>query len=267
MSLFSGTHEVRVLTPVGVCAGYFDNEADAVYAVERLGDYKAAWATLNPLCADALTKDTVINPTDLVRSFNTAADAHIGRREWLLLDFDPPRPTGTNSTDAEKAAALEQAEQCRDELTAMGWPVPCVIDSGNGYHLRYHISLPNDSAAHELVRSVLHSLAARHAMLDVTNHNAARVAKLPGTWARKGEDTPERPHRVSALLVAAGDSVVSEAQLSALAPQAASGREYALPQAISTDESKAAREWLLGYVDHYELVGRTSAMRIMLTLV
>ena len=26
-------------------------------------------------------------------------------------------------------------------------------------------------------------------MLDVTNHNAARVAKLPGTWARKGEHT------------------------------------------------------------------------------
>lgn len=53
-----------------------------------------------------------------------------------------------------------------------------VIDSGNGYHLRYHINLPNDAAAQELVRSVLRSIAARYSMLDVTNHNAARVANF-----------------------------------------------------------------------------------------
>ena len=91
--------------------------------------------------------------------------------------------------------AHQQAEQCRDELAALGWPTPTVIDSGNGYHLRYKINLLNDGAAHELVRSILRSLAARYSMLDVTNHNAARVAKLPGTWARKGQQTTERPHR------------------------------------------------------------------------
>jgi hypothetical protein len=53
-----------------------------------LGNYTAAWATLNPLAADALTPDTVINPTDVVRTYNTAADLHILRREWLLLDFE-----------------------------------------------------------------------------------------------------------------------------------------------------------------------------------
>ena len=49
-------------------------------------------------------------------------------------------------------------------------------------------------------------------MLDVTNHNAARVAKLPGTWARKCEHTAERPHRVSTLL-SEGTGTVTEAQL------------------------------------------------------
>ena len=149
---FAGTHEVRSKTETGIFAGYFDSEAAALSAVERLGNYKAAWATLNPLSADALTSDTTINPAELVRSYKTAADAHIARREWLLLDFDPPRPTDTNSTDTEKAAAHQQAEECRGELTAMGWPVPTVIDSGNGFHLRYRINLPNDAAAHGLVR-------------------------------------------------------------------------------------------------------------------
>jgi hypothetical protein len=260
-NLFTGTHEVRVLLRAKeTCAGYFDNEVAALSAVERLGNYKAAWATLNPLRADALTPDTVINPAELMRSYNTAADAHIARREWLLLDFDPPRPTGTNSTDTEKAAAWQQAEQCRDELTARGWPVPSVIDSGNGYHLRYRISLPNDTAAHGLVRGVLHSLAARYGMLDVTNHNAARVAKLPGTAARKGEHTAERPHRVSTLL-SEGSGTLTEAQLQAIAGNVTTA-EYAAPQEVTSDEAKAAREWLLGYIDHFELVARTEARRI-----
>jgi P4 family phage/plasmid primase-like protien len=261
MTLFAGTHEVRVLRrPKETYAGYFDSEVAAVSAVERLGNYKAAWATLNPLRADALTPDTVINPTELVRSYSTAADEHIAFREWLMLDFDPPRPKDTNSTDAEKAAAWRQADECRNELTAMGWPVPSVIDSGNGFHLRYQINLPNDAASHELVRSVLHSLAERYSMLDVTNHNAARVAKLPGTVARKGEHTAERPHRVSALL-SEGSGTVTEVQLQAIAGKV-TAVEYAAPQEVTSDEAKAAREWLLGFLEHYELVSRTQARRI-----
>jgi P4 family phage/plasmid primase-like protien len=259
MKIFAGTHEVRTKTASGVFAGYFNSEVAALSAVERLGDYTAAWATLNPLRADALTPDTTINLAALVRTHTTAGDEHIDRREWLLLDFDPPRPTGTNSTDAEKAAAHQQAGQCHDELSAMGWPAPTLIDSGNGYHLRYRISLPNDAAAHELVRSVLRSLAGRYGMLDVTNHNAARVAKLPGTWARKSDNTPERPQRVSALL-SEGSGTVTEAQLKAIAGDVNTA-EYAAPEEITSDEAKAAREWLLGYLEHYELVPRTEARR------
>lgn len=260
MNIFTGTHEVRTKTARGVFAGYFDCEVAALSAVQRLGDYTASWATLNPLNVDALTPDTTINPTELVRTYNAAADSHIARRDWLLLDFDPPRTRDSNSTEAEKAAAHQQSEQCRAELTALGWPVPMVIDSGNGYHLRYHINLPNDAAAQELVRSVLRSIAARYSMLDVTNHNAARVAKLPSTWARKGENKNERPHRVSALL-SEGSGIVTEAQLQAIAGEVTAA-EYAAPQEVTSDEAKAAREWLLGYLEHYELVARTEARRI-----
>ena len=260
MSLFSGTHEVRVKTGAGIYAGYFDSEVAALSAVERLGDYTAAWATLNPLAADALTPDTVINPSELVRTYNAAADSNILRREWLLLDFDPPRPTDSNSTSEEKAAAHQQADWCRDALTAKGWPGPTCIDSGNGYHLRYPINLPNDVVAHELVRSVLHSFAGQYPMLDTTNHNAARVAKLPGTWARKGAHSDERPHRMSALL-SEGSGIVTEAQLQAIAGDVTAG-EYPAAKEVSNSEAKAAREWLLGYIDHHELVARTEARRI-----
>ena len=257
---FTGVHEVRVMKDQGwIFAGYFDSEVAALSAVQQLADYKAAWATLNPLRADALTPDTIINPAKLVRTYSAAKDEHIDRREWLMLDFDPPRPTGTNSTEVEKAAAWQQAEQCQTELAASGWPTPTVIDSGNGYHLRYRINLGNDAWAHSLVRDALRLLAGRYGMLDVTNHNAARVAKLPGTWARKGEHTEERPHRISALL-SEGEGKVTEGQLLAVAGDVTTGVCFA-PEEITSDEAKAARQWLLGYIDHFDLVSRTGARR------
>jgi hypothetical protein len=42
---------------------------------------------------------------------------------------------------------------------------------------------------------------------------------------------------------------------------AATEREYGAPQEVTSDEAKAAREWLLGYLEHYELVSRTEARR------
>lgn len=260
MSLFTGIHETRVKTGRGVLAGYFESEALALSAVERLGDYTAAWATLNPLRPDVLTPDTAINPTELARTLKAAADAHILCREWLLLDFDPERPAGVGSTDAEKAAAHQQAGQCRCELAEMGWPLPAVIDSGNGFHLRYRIDLHNDAAAAALARAVLRQLAERYPMLDVTNHNAARVAKLPGTWARKGEHTDERPHRISALL-SEGSGTVTETQLQAIAGDMSTA-DYATREEITSEEAKAALEWLLGYLEHHELAARTEARRI-----
>lgn len=240
----SAIREVRVKCG-GIYAGYFDNEAAALAAVERL-PYTAAWLGLNPLRPDALTPDTVINPLELRMERRTARDEHICKREWLLLDFDPQRPAGVGSTDAEKAAAHQQAEQCRSELAGMGWPSPTVIDSGNGYHLRYRIDLPNDATATALVRAVLQRLAVRYPMLDVTNYKAARVAKLPGSWARKGPDTPERPHRKSETLEHGG-GIVSEALLRQIVGDISAATSTAALE-VTTDEARTARAWLLDYL-------------------
>lgn len=105
MNIFTGTHEVRTKTARGVFAGYFDCEVAALSAVQRLGDYTASWATLNPLNVDALTPDTTINPTELVRTYNAAADSHIARRDWLLLDFDPPRTRDSNPRKRKSSCA------------------------------------------------------------------------------------------------------------------------------------------------------------------
>lgn len=77
-----------------------------------------------------------------------------------------------------------------------------LLDSGNGFHLWYAIDLPADDGG--LVQRCLQALAARHntpkAKVDTSIYNAARIAKIPGTWARKGDDTPERLHRLAKVL-------------------------------------------------------------------
>src|SRR5262249_25957729 len=93
---------------------------------------------------------------------------------------------------------------CRDWLSGMGWPFPVQADSGNGAHLLYAISLPNDDLATDLLKRCLEALDFRFSdqevAVDGTTYNAARICKLYGTMSGKGDDVPDRPHRVSRIL-------------------------------------------------------------------
>jgi hypothetical protein len=91
-----------------------------------------------------------------------------------------------------------------DELRGAGLPDPIVGDSGNGGHLIYLLDCANDPTTTELFQRVLKGVAARcgteDVAVDLTVFNPARISKLYGTWARKGDNLPERPHRRSRLL-------------------------------------------------------------------
>jgi hypothetical protein len=134
----------------------------------------------------------------------TTADADVTGRRWFFADFDPKRPTGISSTDAEHEAALAVAAQCRDHLSGCGWPSPLEADSGNGGHLLYPCDLPNDDASRDLFDRCLKALDFLFSddvvQVDLTTFNAARITKLYGTAAGKGDSTPDRPHRISHLL-------------------------------------------------------------------
>ena len=75
-------------------------------------------------------------------------------------------------------------------------------DSGNGYHLLVAIQLGVKDGP--LVASVLAALDERfsteEAKIDRVNFNPARIFKVYGTVARKGEASEERPHRLARLL-------------------------------------------------------------------
>ena len=242
MTLFTGVHEVRLIRPTGIAVGYFDDWRAALCAIENEpSQYKAAYFSLNPI---KLPTEIPINPESLTPSRNTAGDSDIARRVWLLVDLDPPRPAGTNITDAEKQAAREQAEHVSEFLRSRNWPEPLLCDSGNGWHLLYRVNLPNDSRATELIRGVLARLHQLFPMVDAGNFNASRLAKAYGSWARKGEHSEDRPWRRSAIVEQGSETTVTEAQLRAMTPTPST-----VQASPKTDDVKLSS--LLGFLDYY----------------
>ena len=184
-------------------AGFFDYDHLQQMAKEALildDKSKGIYFTLNPLNPDLLARRS--NRLDVAESGLQAADKDVLRRHWLLVDADPVRISGVSATDQEKSQALDAICALRDHLHDRDWPAPILADSGNGYHLLYRIDLPADDG--EVVKRGLEVLAHRFdtaaVKIDTSVYNTARICKLYGTHSRKGDNTPSRPHRCSAIL-------------------------------------------------------------------
>ncbi|HNO79215.1 MAG TPA: DUF3987 domain-containing protein [Phycisphaerae bacterium] len=209
------------------CSGYFtratlDAAVTSIMELDRAGIAPGIYLTLNPVSPALLARAANrIKP----RIRETSQDKDIPCRRWLLIDVDPLRPAGVSATDAELALARERVAAIVEYLDFLGWPPPLQAMSGNGFHLLYRIDLPVDDDG--LIKALLGALADQFSdeqvAVDRSVHNPARIVKVIGTMARKGDDlrgiegVPDRPHRRSELLdVPADIEVVPEALLRSL---------------------------------------------------
>ena len=182
--------------------GYYDYdhlETMAADALDLSGQARGVYFTLNPLNPDLIARSC--NRVQFLKRGQGCTDADVACRRWLLIDLDPTRPGGISSIEAEKHRAYDRMIAVRDYLRDQGWPGGISADSGNGYHLLYRINLPAKSP---VVQKVLQALDQRFSddqvKIDTTVHNPARICRLYGTMACKGDSTPDRPHRVSSVL-------------------------------------------------------------------
>ena len=169
------------------------------------GRCSGVYLTLNPVDSSLLAR-AHNRVREYVKQGQASKDSDILHRVHFGIDFDPVRPAGISSDDAEHQAALAQARRCREWLKGQGWPDPIYADSGNGAHLVYRVDLPNDVQASEMLSKCLEALATRFdeaaVIVDKTTFNASRIWKLYGTLARKGDALPDRPHHIAAILEA-----------------------------------------------------------------
>jgi hypothetical protein len=197
--------ELRILNTQyeGTVSGYFsDMDKLAEEALKYSGKVPAVYITLNPVIPDLLAR---ANNRVLKKVRRTSNDDDIVKRCWLPIDLDVERPANISTTDVEHNVAHETAKELRESLAQMGWSEPVYADSGNGAHLLYRVDLPNTQESMELIKNCLSAMAClingdKKVHIDGTVFNAARIWKLYGTMACKGENIPERPHRLSKIL-------------------------------------------------------------------
>lgn len=241
-------------------AGWFDNTTDAVRAVGNVhGEHcEAVYVTVNPTDPELMARTN----NRIAEASSTTADANITRLACLFVDIDAERPAGVPATDTEKAAALAQRDAIRAYLAEVhGWPDAYMIgDSGNGGALLYPIDLENTADNVALLERILKALRAEFGMVDETTYNPARLMKLPGTVAAKGDGSPTRPWRVSAAVFAAERELVTVEQLRAVAagapepaaPKASSNGHYDGPPRSWTMEDLLRENRLTATVKHTE---------------
>ncbi len=189
-----------------------DLDGACAFVEEHGGSATGIYYALNPV------------PADLE---HTITSAHVSRRRWLLIDVDRNKEHAPDdsATEKEHEQARALASEVRTYLEGQCWPAPLLVDSGNGFHLLYRIDLecgpPSKCPAQKLIAGVLKRLAERfdgkRGLIGAECHDARRIAKLPGTWARRGAQTTSRPWRMCRLLHMPEETqVVTETQLQTL---------------------------------------------------
>lgn len=223
LALFLGPEDVveirafDVQKPGRVVAGFVraDKLRERESAVVQIADRAAGGCYFTPQRLDPTVLNRTKNLLPEVKRRNgqtqpkLTEDADVIARRYLLVDIDPVRADGFekhSATDDEKAAAWAVAAAARVYLTTRGWADPLVVDSGNGYHLYYRLPGPLPGGpvadpARDPLGLTLRALAkwfnSTAARIDPVVFNASRIMKVPGTVARKGTHTTERPHRTS----------------------------------------------------------------------
>ncbi|MFR5739549.1 MAG: AAA family ATPase [Coprococcus sp.] len=197
--------EVRVIYGnKSMYSGYFTNADDLMRAFDELRNFADCniYMTLNSInaaCYDRIQKNRFEKNAKA-----TTSDHDVVGYDWLMIDLDPQRPSGTSSTDEQIEKAKEQGNKIYQFMRNLGFSKPLFANSGNGVHLLYRIRLKNSDENRKLIEMSLKTLnmlfASPEIDVDMKNFNQSRVCKLYGTTAQKGANSDTRPHRMSYII-------------------------------------------------------------------
>jgi len=197
-------------------SGYYD-PAHYSQAVQDLQPYNGIgniYATLNPVAPEihARAHNRLVPYPQL-----TTSDDEVTRINWLPIDIDPYRPSNIPSSTPELQAALSRRDEVLHHLESLLGPGHCTTGmSGNGAHILIRTDLPNDAPSRAAMKRIGDALVEQFSDprdpgpqiyspprvgLDPTVYNPARIWKLPGTVAVKGDSVAEmdRVHRRSTI--------------------------------------------------------------------
>jgi hypothetical protein len=191
----------------GVVTGYYDSIDLAVKGIEKANQTSPVgiFFVANPVKKDIRSRSYNRFQPNIQRTKDNEVDV----LKWLLIDFDPQRPSGISSTNAEHDLAISHAQFVHKSICAKGCTPSLIVDSGNGAHIIIRLpDLPNTPENVELLKNFLKSMNSFYLIrkdditieIDEKVFNPARLIKAAGTDVRKGDSTPDRPHRRSRII-------------------------------------------------------------------
>lgn len=185
-------------------SGYFKGADELINGMSGIRDFADCnfYITLNELncaCYDRSQRGRFEK-----NSKATTSDSDVIGYQWLMVDLDPRRPTGTSSDANQIEKAKTKGNKIYIFMKNLGFEEPVMGFSGNGVHLLYAVNLNNSEDNKMLLKNALATLnmlfADDEVDVDMKNFNPSRVCKLYGTTAQKGSNSTERPHRMSYLV-------------------------------------------------------------------
>lgn len=195
-------------------SGYFRNADDLIRGFDELRNFGDCniYMTLNSIhdaCFDRTQKEHFEK-----NSKATTSDNDVVGYDWLMVDLDPKRPTGTSSSNDQIEKAKSKGNEIYQFMRNLGFSKPVFGFSGNGVHLLYKVHLQNTDDNRKLIEKALKTLNMLFADdvidVDMKNFNQSRVCKLYGTMAQKGTNSTERPHRMSCIIGNPEEIVVND---------------------------------------------------------
>jgi hypothetical protein len=162
-------------------------------------------ATALQLNQDGYNTYVVMNPLRSDFDSRNARKEDVLHRRLLLVDLDRAGSKDDPATAQELDAACAVAKSIMAFTANLGLPEPSIVMSGNGYHLYYRLAdLPNTPETTMLIEGALQSLAdifnTDSVEVDTKVSDAGRITKIPGTIARKGKESADRPYRQAVVV-------------------------------------------------------------------
>ena len=208
----NGFTEVRILGRFQY-SGYFNNVENLICAIRQyseMGD-EQIYFVLNKIddaCYGRQQSEKFVKSPKI-----TTNDNDIVCRNFVFVDFDPVRKSGTNASNEEYEYAHKKAQEVFVFLRGKGFGEPIICKSGNGLHLIYKVDLPNDQETTETIKRFYEYLASVYSDdkvdIDTKVFNLARLCKLYGTMAKKGANLQDRPWRMSEIIYVPKELVVT----------------------------------------------------------
>ena len=192
--------EIRLLANDGrTASGIFDNIDEIVKAIAPYTNDWNIYYSINRLPDDVrgLPQYNKI----IVRPKQTCNDNMMVARDYVCIDLDSRRLSGTNATDEQVEFTKKKANAVYQYLVNVGFNPPTVVFSSNGVHLYLRCAMLNNEKNTKLVKRFLQALSMmftdEHTDVDEKVFNCARIMRLPSTYSCKGNTMDaSRPQRL-----------------------------------------------------------------------